>query len=90
LEAFEICLREFKRPGVVTRVTAINSEEMDDMGLQRMKSLPPNGVVVETEHRREVTDLAYIRIEEESCISLAEIEAWKEEEMEREENGDPL
>ncbi len=63
---------------------------MDDMGLQRMKSLPPNGVVVETEHRREVTDLAYIRIEEESCISLAEIEAWKEEEMEREENGDPL
>lgn len=54
LEAYELGLREWQKVvGVTTVVTA--KEPDDELPLDRINSIPPNVVTVETAHVREVT-----------------------------------
>jgi hypothetical protein len=54
LAAYELGLREWQKvAGITTVVTA--KEPDDELGLDRINSIPPNVVTVETAHMREVT-----------------------------------
>ncbi len=68
IEIYHQGLREFsKTAGVTTIVTA---KDYDDLELDRINSMPPNVVSVETKHTREVID---VRSENESHYSASDV-----------------
>lgn len=53
----------------MTRVTATSYDDIDDLGLQRINTLPPmHGISVETEHKREVVNIADVRLDPDEIV----------------------
>ena len=55
--AYEIGLREYSKKGRVTTLVTASRDRDDDYNLEKINSLPPNCVTVETEHIRKVEEL---------------------------------
>lgn len=65
LGAYELGLKEYSKKGRVTTLVTASRDRDDDYDLEKINSLPPNCVTVETEHIRKVEDLI---VEEEADI----------------------
>tara|TARA_R110002060_G_scaffold27138_4_gene36877 strand:+ start:367 stop:627 length:261 start_codon:yes stop_codon:yes gene_type:complete len=55
VEAYHMGLRDLSRKSGVT--TLVTAKDYDDLELERISTLPPNVVTIETEHIREVSEL---------------------------------
>ena len=55
MEAYHLGLRDLSRKSGVT--TFVTAKDYDDLELERINTLPPNVVTIETEHTREVSEV---------------------------------